>query len=390
MSKTVERPQISQIEVLASDLDSPRKLSFGPDGALYVAEAGRGGTGASIPSPSQPGAFLFYGASGAITRIQNGVAERVVTGLPSLALPDGSDATGVNDIEFDASGNAYAIVGLGSNPANRDNILQVPDFSHLIAIDNFDGGASWTRLSDFGAYEQNNNPDGQDVITNLFDLLIKDNTAYVIDAGANDLFSQRAFGGELTLETIFPTGTTTDPLTGEAMVRQSVPTSVTVGPDGALYVGELTGFPFPTETAQVYRINAEGQPEVYAEGFTNIIDLAFDNSGGLYVLEYDADGMLNGSDAGALIYVSPDGKTRSTIADDRLINPTGLKIGVDGDIYVSNNGFIAGQGEVLRLSLEKDTTFGGTPLYDPVKDYMMAIAPEYFPTVDQKSVMGLR
>jgi hypothetical protein len=374
MSETIETPQISRIEVLASGLDSPRKLSFGPDGALYVAEAGRGGTGASIPSPTQPGAFVFYGATGAITRIQNGVAERVVTGLPSLVLPDGSDAAGVNDIEFDAYGNAYAIVGLASDPANRDNILQIPDFSQLIAIDNFDGGASWTRLSDFGAYEQNNNPDGQNVDTNLYDLLITDNTAYVIDAGANALLSQRAFGGEPSLETVFPARTTTDPLTGEALVRQSVPTSVTVGPDGALYVGELTGFPFQAETAQVYRINAEGQPEVYAGGFTNITDLAFDKSGGLYVLEYDADGILNGSDAGALIYVSPDGKTRTTLADDELINPTGLEIGSDGDIYISNKGFIAGQGEVLRLSLEKDTTCGCAPMYDPVKYCMMEIA----------------
>ncbi len=374
MSETIETLQISRIEVLASGLDSPRKLSFGPDGALYVAEAGRGGTGASIPSPTQPGAFVFYGATGAITRIQNGVAERVVTGLPSLVLPDGSDAAGVNDIEFDAYGNAYAIVGLASDPANRDNILQIPDFSQLIAIDNFDGGASWTRLSDFGAYEQNNNPDGQNVDTNLYDLLITDNTAYVIDAGANALLSQRAFGGEPSLETVFPARTTTDPLTGEAPVRQSVPTSVTVGPDGALYVGELTGFPFQAETAQVYRINAEGQPEVYAGGFTNITDLAFDKSGGLYVLEYDADGILNGSDAGALIYVSPDGKTRTTLADDELINPTGLEIGSDGDIYISNKGFIAGQGEVLRLSLEKDTTCGCAPMYDPVKYCMMEIA----------------
>ncbi len=374
MSETIETLQISRIEVLASGLDSPRKLSFGPDGALYVAEAGRGGTGASIPSPTQPGAFVFYGATGAITRIQNGVAERVVTGLPSLVLPDGSDAAGVNDIEFDAYGNAYAIVGLASDPANRDNILQIPDFSQLIAINNFDGGASWTRLSDFGAYEQNNNPDGQNVDTNLYDLLITDNTAYVIDAGANALLSQRAFGGEPTLETVFPARITTDPLTGEALVRQSVPTSVTVGPDGALYVGELTGFPFQPKTAQVYRIDAEGQLEVYAGGFTNIADLAFDKSGGLYVLEYDADGILNGSDAGALIYVSPDGKTRTTLADDELINPTGLEIGSDGDIYISNKGFIAGQGEVLRLSLEKDTTCGCAPMYDPVKYCMMEIA----------------
>ena len=374
MSETVKMPHISQIEVLASGLDSPRKLSFGPDGALYVAEAGRGGTGASIPSPSQPGASLFYGATGAITRIQDGVAERVVTGLPSLALPDGSDTAGVNDIEFDAYGNAYAIIGLASNPANRDNLLQIPDFSHLIAIDNFDGGASWTRLSDFGVYEQNNNPDGQDVVTNLFDLLIKDNTVYVIDAGGNDLLSQRAFGGAPTLETVFPVRTTTDPLTGQTVVVQPVPTSVTVGPDGAFYVGELTGFPFQPDTAQVYRINAEGQPEVYASGFTNISDLAFDKFGGLYVLEYDADGILNGSDAGALIYVSPDGQTRTTLANDELINPTGLEIGADGDIYISNNGYIAGQGEVLRLSLETNTTCGCAPVSDPANDCIMAIA----------------
>lgn len=371
MSQTVKTPQLSQIEVVASGLDSPRKLSFGPDEALYVAEAGRGGTGASILSSS--GASVFYGATGAITRIQNEVAQRVVTGLPSLALPDGSDAVGVSDIEFDTDGNAYAIVGLASNPANRDEFLQVPDFSQLIAIDNFDGGATWTKLRDFGAYEQTNNPDGQNVDTNLYDLLIEDNTVYVIDAGANDLLSQRAFSGEPTLETVFPTRTTTDPLTGE-VVRQAVPTSVAVGPDGALYIGELTGLPFQAKTAQVYRINAEGQPEVYAGGFTNITDIAFDDSGGLYVLEYDADGILNGSDAGALIYVSPDGKMRTTIADDELINPTGLEIGADGDIYISNKGFIAGQGEVLRLSLEKDTTFGCAPLYDSVKHCMMEIA----------------
>lgn len=371
----VKTPEISQVEVLASGLDSPRKLSFGPDGALYVAEAGRGGTGASIPSPSIPGASLFYGTTGAITRIQNGNVERVVTELPSLALPDGSDASGISDIEFDAYGNAYAIIGLASNPANRDNVLKVPDFSQLIAINNFDSGADWTRLRDFGVYEQNNNPDGQDVVTNLYDLLVEDNTAYVIDAGANDLLSQRAFGSEPMLETVFPTYTTTDPLTGESIVRQSVPTSVTVGPDGSLYVGELTGFPYQAKTAQVYRLNAEGQLEVYAGGFTNIADLAFDDAGGLYVLEYDADGILNGSDAGALVYLSPDGKTRTTIADDELINPTGLEIGSDDDLYVSNKGFIAGQGEVLRLNLE-DTSSGCAPQYDPVKHCMKSIGAE--------------
>ena len=371
MAETVETSQKTKIEVIASGLDSPRKLSFGSDGALYVAEAGRGGSGASIPSPSQPGAVLSYGATGAITRIQNGVAERVVTGLPSLALPNGADAAGVNDIDFDAAGNAYAIVGFASNPANRDSIIQVPDFAQLIAIDQFDGGSSWTRLIDFGAYELNNNPDGQDVVTNPYDLLIENNIAYVIDAGANDLLSQRAFSDKLTLKAVFPSRSATDPLTGRSVVQQSVPTAITVGPDGAFYVGELTGYPLQAGAAQVYRLNAEAQPEVYADGFTNIVDLAFDQAGGLYVLEYDADGILTGSDAGALIYVSPDGQTRATITDE-LLNPTGLAIGSDGNIYISNKGFVAGQGEVLRLSQEN--CFNPDSIYDQVRHYTTTIA----------------
>lgn len=59
MFETVGTPKISRIDVLASGLDSPRKLNFGFDGALYIAEAGRGGTGASIPSPSHQARLCF-------------------------------------------------------------------------------------------------------------------------------------------------------------------------------------------------------------------------------------------------------------------------------------------------------------------------------------------
>ena len=45
--------------------------------------------------------------------------------------------------------------------------------------------------------------------------------------------------------------------------------------DGAYYVGQLTGFPFPVGGASVYRVAPGGEPEVYASGFTNIIDIGF-------------------------------------------------------------------------------------------------------------------
>ena len=101
----------------------------------------------------------------------------------------------------------------------RDSVIQVPDFNYLIAIENFDGGSTWTRLVDLGAYELLNNPDGQDVNTNIFDLLIQDNRAYVIDAGGNDLLSLRAFSSELELETVFPARLTTNPFTGGELLQ---------------------------------------------------------------------------------------------------------------------------------------------------------------------------
>jgi hypothetical protein len=48
--------QSSGFTVVASGLDGPRGLKFGPDGALYVAEAGRGGPTLStdLPCPQAP------------------------------------------------------------------------------------------------------------------------------------------------------------------------------------------------------------------------------------------------------------------------------------------------------------------------------------------------
>ena len=40
-----------KLRVVASGLDNPRGLAIGPGGAIYVAEAGRGGTSPCAPSP---------------------------------------------------------------------------------------------------------------------------------------------------------------------------------------------------------------------------------------------------------------------------------------------------------------------------------------------------
>lgn len=73
---------------------------------------------------------------------------------------------------------------------------------------------------------------------------------------------------------------------GATVPMQAVPTTVIDGDDGWRYAGQLTGFPFPIGTANVYRVSPYGgDPQVYAGGFTNIIGLAFDARHRLYVLQ---------------------------------------------------------------------------------------------------------
>ena len=135
---------------------------------------------------------------------------------------------------------------------------------------------------------------------------------------------------------------------------QSVPTTVTQGPDGALYVGELTGFPFPVDGANVYRVPAQGgAPQIFEAGFTNIVDIAFGPDGTLYVLEIATNGLLagfgGGDFTGALIEVAPDG-TRTELAPGALFAPGGVAYGPDGMLYVTNNSIFAGAGQVLRIN----------------------------------------
>ena len=98
---------------------------------------------------------------------------------------------------------------------------------------------------------------------------------------------------------------------------QAVPTTVTQGPDGAYYIGQLTGFPFAQGAANVYRLVPRGQPQVFASGFSSIIDIEFGADGSLYVLEIAADlfacEILGGPCEGRLTRIAPDG-TRTVLA----------------------------------------------------------------------------
>src|SRR5687768_3126063 len=74
------------LKVVADGLDNPRGIGFGPDGALYVAEAGAGGPPPCVSGGPEGGEACF-GRSGAVTRITRHSQKRVLKGLPSVSEP---------------------------------------------------------------------------------------------------------------------------------------------------------------------------------------------------------------------------------------------------------------------------------------------------------------
>jgi sugar lactone lactonase YvrE len=131
---------------------------------------------------------------------------------------------------------------------------------------------------------------------------------------------------------------------------QAVPTSVAQGPDGAFYVGQLTGQPFPVGAACVFRVPAGGgTPVCTYGGFTNIIDVTFGPDGSLYVLEIDANGLPTPPSEGRLTRIAPNGARTVIQTDPALVMPGGVAIGPGGAIYVTNGSVSPGGGQVVRI-----------------------------------------
>ena len=195
-------------------------------------------------------------------------------------------------------------MGAGTNPTGRATLGDAgAHLGHLVRLPL--AGGSVQSIADLTAYEGAQNPDGGLVDSNPFKLLLNPAGGYLAtDAGANAVFGVTA-AGVVSTQSVLPPRP--NPLPFGPPVFQSVPTAVALGPDGAYYIGELTGFPFPSGAANVYRIDpTTGTRTVAHAGFTNIVDLTFDPAGNLYVLQISTNGLASsmGPGPGALIKVS--------------------------------------------------------------------------------------
>lgn len=327
--------------VVASQLNNPRGLAFGPDGALYIAEGGTMNSGG--PAVRNPeGGTLEFGLSGSITSVRDGVQTRIIEKLPSLADSVSGSASGPQDIAF-YNGTGYFVIGLGTNPEARTTALvAMPEAKDLASLYSFTPDGNFTKVADLGAYELDHNPNGDPIDSNPYHLTAGPGGLLVTDAGGNDLLHVTADGGISTVATfqaIFQ---------AEAgFPVEAVPTGISVGPDGAFYVGQLTGFPFIPGTANIFRIEADGTSTIFADGFTNITDIAWGPDGNLYALQF-ADAGIGGNELGSIIQIGSDGSHNTIFSG--LTAPTGLEFGPDGAIYVTNFSPVPGIGQVLRIA----------------------------------------
>lgn len=333
--------------LVASGLDNPRMLSFGPDGSLYVAEAGRGGAGPCFPGPEGETCF---GRSGAVTKIRAGRQTRVLTRLPSLAAEGGSGALGPADVAV-RWGRYVVSVGLGADPAVRADLP--PGGRRLgTLLTGPVGGDRLRVLANLGSYEAANDPDGGVPDSNPVGFTYDWRAVVAADAGGNSLQRVREGGATETLA-VFPERVVPFPFPPpDEVPMQAVPTSVVKGPDGAFYVSQLTGFPFPANRARIFRVTRGGDVSIYARGLTNVTDLAF-SGGRLYAVQLAGDGGLlavppETLPMGSLVRINRNGST-TTVADE-LPAPYGVALR-GGSAYVTTCAVCAGGGAVMKIPL---------------------------------------
>lgn len=129
-------PPGPSVMTYATGLTNPRGLAFGPDGHLYVAEAGIGGELApAADCDLQINMFSPYtaGYSGRVTRVlADGTTETVADNLPSMS-DSGGTTFGPTDVAF-IGGTLYVLIEMGgcshAMPEDFPAILRVnPDGS---------------------------------------------------------------------------------------------------------------------------------------------------------------------------------------------------------------------------------------------------------------------
>lgn len=334
-----------RVTTYATGFTNPRGLVFGPDGHLYVAEAGVGG--GQVPSDIRPGCpeiFNIYspytaGYSGRVIRVlADGTTETVADGLPSA-----TDATMVNfgpsDVAF-IGDTLYVLIEVGgcshALPENLPAILRV----------NPDG--STDNVANLNAWLAANPP-----------FFIKDTNPATTDLEPGGVFhSMMADGRHLyVVETNRGMVLRVDPRTGviEKLFDMSIdraehnPIVMTRRGDH-FFVGTFGEDGGPAEIARFDK-DFTGYSLPF-QSLNPIVGLTWSGNRlyGVEIFPYDDPWS---TDSANLVTFDPRTGKRWEVLTGFASYPNGLVKGPDGALYLSNQGIsfspTGGDGSVLRI-----------------------------------------
>lgn len=354
-------------EVVAEGLVNPRGIALGDDGTVYVSEAGIGGnevvtppgaSGAALqaatPDPvaaeanqaeteeGESGPPLTRGGTGQVTAIApDGTRSVLASGLASY-----SEGVGPQGIVF-AGGWLWVAVG-GAGVALGVEPLETEDT--VVRIDPATGET--TVVAELAPFEVANNPDGSDVNPNLSGMGVgADGRLYIADAGGNALYAVDPVGGGASFVAVVPTLSGLTGATPEAdplSERQSVPTGVAVGTDGAVYIALLSEL-WPADAPNVVRLAADGSFEPVASGLTAVVGLAAAPDGSFYATRIWTDFEGGEPLPGSVERILPDGSIETVLGG--IFLPHGVAVADDGALYVTANSVAFGPeaaGQLLR------------------------------------------
>lgn len=322
----------SESTVLVDGLASPRQISYGDDGVLYISEAGVGGDALTILQEDQG---VLSGLTSRISAVSSdGELSVLIPTLPSTETrPNNTGYRGAQAVLVTDD-----LVWVAFGESVNTNIEIFPFFTQVIGFSRETNRI--VHVIDTLAAELEQNPDGDALASDPTDLVIDENgTLWIADAGANSLWTWTSEGG---LE-LFHNWTSED---------NPVPTSVALGMNGEIFVGFLTGFPFPENGARVERWSGDGELLQTFEGFNLVTDVLLDGND-LYIVEM-ASGLGDAGfvpDSGRVLRINYESGGEAEVVADGLPFPYGIAMSPEGMLAVSTNTAFSSEpiGQILMI-----------------------------------------
>jgi sugar lactone lactonase YvrE len=317
--------------MLADGLDSPRGMTIGPDGLIYVAEAGTGG---DTEFTDDTGEVWRNGFSGRISAIDpaTGTRTTVAEDLPSQARgePPEVETIGPADVAFIGSTLYYVQTHGGDGYGFPDNPT---------GVYRIDASGDATLVADIGQFNIDNpvsdvtggvqpdiEPGG-----NPYAMVARDGALYVVDGNQNQLM-RVSTSGAITRVTEF----SGHPVSTGITYRQS---------GGPFYVAYLGQGPFLPEAGKVVSVaSPSGAITEVASGVPMLTDVTFGPGAQLYALQFAEP---FSPFTGAVHRVNSDGTMTPVVTGFTFA--TSMEF--DGDtLYVLNDGLSAlGSGQVWQV-----------------------------------------